>query len=440
MTGRIRVPLCRGMVLLLCVAATLSGQRDTLVVMTYNLLNFPDHSASRLDAFAAVLAATGPDILVTNEMLSSAGVNTFAQQVLGRLSPNYQAGPFTAGDFLNNAVFYKRNRVTLETEITIGTALRDINGYVFRISDHADSAFTWTLFTAHLKAGNPVFATDAPDERRWAEARQLQAFIAGQDSTYTYLLAGDLNLYTASEAAFLLLMDSMAVDLEDPLDARVNWHNFRAVAGLHTQSTRTEQLSDGGSSGGMDDRFDFFLLAHHMFADSAALAYVPGSQVAYGNDGQHYNNNINAAPTNGAVGQAMADALYVASDHLPVLLSLSYPVAGEDLAATVSGPGAPLGFRLVQNHPNPFNPTTTLRYDLPWRSTVVLSVYDLRGQEVARLVDAMRPAGQYEVIWGGRTVGGGDAAAGIYFARLRATPTAGTARGFSRSIKMLLLK
>ena len=429
-----------GALLVLCALAPLAGQRETLVVMTYNLLNFPDNVASRLDAFTAVLATTEPDILVTNEMKSQSGVNTLGDEVLRRISGDYQAAPFTAGDLINNAVFYKSSRVTLESIITIATALRDINGYVFRINDHRDSAFRWTIFAAHLKAGNGAFPNNADAPlRRWGEAKRLQAFIAGQDSAYTYLLAGDLNLYHANEPAFLLLMDSMAVDLEDPMNSRVTWHNNSGVAALHTQSTRTSDLGDGGSTGGMDDRFDFFLLAHHMFGDSATLAYIPGSQVAYGNDGQHYNRSINAAPTNSAVGQDMADALHGASDHLPVLLSLSYPVSA--LFSEVNGVGVPGSFALAQNHPNPFNPVTTLEVTLSRRATVVLSVYNLRGREVARLLEGFRSPGIHEVVWDGRDHQGRELPTGIYIARLSTSPPSATPTPDNiRSIKMLLLR
>ncbi len=94
---------------------------------------------------------------------------------------------------------------------------------------------------------------------------------------------------------------------------------------------------------------------------------------------------------------------------------------------------APEGFRLAQNYPNPFNPSTAIRFNLPLAAEASLVVYDLIGREVVRLVDGNITAGYFEVMWNGRSGDGREMAAGIYIARL-------TAPGFSKSIKMVLLK
>jgi serine protease len=75
----------------------------------------------------------------------------------------------------------------------------------------------------------------------------------------------------------------------------------------------------------------------------------------------------------------------------------------------------PLSFSLYQNYPNPFNPSTKIRYDLPSESHVTLVVYDLLGQEVARLVDARQSAGQYEI-----PLSASNLSSGIYFYRIQA--------------------
>ncbi len=66
-------------------------------------------------------------------------------------------------------------------------------------------------------------------------------------------------------------------------------------------------------------------------------------------------------------------------------------------------------------HPNPFNPTTTIKYQLPKSSFVTLKVYDILGREVRTLVDERERAGYYSF-----TFSASDLASGVYFYRLQA--------------------
>jgi len=78
-----------------------------------------------------------------------------------------------------------------------------------------------------------------------------------------------------------------------------------------------------------------------------------------------------------------------------------------DLEASGQPPGtntqnSPTNYRLYQNHPNPFNPSTRVMYDLPIGADVRIVVYDLLGREVAVVQDEMKSAGSYSVVWDGR--------------------------------------
>jgi hypothetical protein len=87
----------------------------------------------------------------------------------------------------------------------------------------------------------------------------------------------------------------------------------------------------------------------------------------------------------------------------------------------LAGVGAPVGQPLLkQNAPNPFNPRTTIRFDLPAAGPVSLSVYDLAGRLVKVLVEGEIPAGSHEAVWDGRDSAGRGMASGGYFARLQA--------------------
>ena len=92
----------------------------------------------------------------------------------------------------------------------------------------------------------------------------------------------------------------------------------------------------------------------------------------------------------------------------------------------VSGSGvdpevpAPTGLRLEQNHPNPFNPATTIRYALPARSHVRIGVYDVAGREVAVLMDGVQDEGDQAVRWDGIDREGQAVSAGLYVVRVEA--------------------
>jgi N-acetylneuraminic acid mutarotase len=75
----------------------------------------------------------------------------------------------------------------------------------------------------------------------------------------------------------------------------------------------------------------------------------------------------------------------------------------------------PEQYALYQNHPNPFNPSTTLRYTIPKSSTVTLTIYDLLGREIALLVNKIQTPGEYSVLWNGQGY-----PSGIYICHLKA--------------------
>jgi hypothetical protein len=94
----------------------------------------------------------------------------------------------------------------------------------------------------------------------------------------------------------------------------------------------------------------------------------------------------------------------------------------------LGGPTLPERVELMQNYPNPFNPSTTIEYSLPRRGYVRLTIYDMIGREIVKLVDDVREAGAHEVRWNGSSL-----ASGVYLYELRTSGSAITR-------KMLLVK
>jgi len=104
------------------------------------------------------------------------------------------------------------------------------------------------------------------------------------------------------------------------------------------------------------------------------------------------------------------------------------PVSVEAAGGAVAAGSAPAEFALFQNHPNPFNPSTTIRFDLAADRDVSLVVYNSLGQVVSHLVNGFRQAGRYSVTWDASAC-----ASGVYFCRLEAG-------SFVQARKLILLK
>jgi len=93
----------------------------------------------------------------------------------------------------------------------------------------------------------------------------------------------------------------------------------------------------------------------------------------------------------------------------------------------------PKEFGLGQNAPNPFNPSTSISYDLPKACNVQLEIYNVLGQEVKTLISGYQEAGSQSIIWDGTNHAGNSVASGVYFYRI-------SAGDFSATKKMMMLK
>ncbi len=95
----------------------------------------------------------------------------------------------------------------------------------------------------------------------------------------------------------------------------------------------------------------------------------------------------------------------------------------------------PNDFILYPAYPNPFNPTTTISYDLPVQGIVKVDIYNVLGQKTAELVNSINTAGRHQIYWDA-----GDLPSGVYFVRMSARIPSGEAGGFRQVRKMVLLK
>ena len=93
----------------------------------------------------------------------------------------------------------------------------------------------------------------------------------------------------------------------------------------------------------------------------------------------------------------------------------------------------PNTYKLYNNYPNPFNPQTTIKYDLQKPGKVVIEIFNLLGQKIKSLVNEDKAAGSYTTTWNGTTDKGLHAASGIYFYRIKT-------ENFSNIKKMILMR
>lgn len=392
---------------------------EELTFTTWNILNFPGSTGTaRQPYFRTVLSSIGPDILVTQEILGESAVTQFLNNVLNTMEPGeWSAAPWHNSYDTDRALFYRTS--VIDSVIDSGwldTALRDIEWWLVRLPDGEE----FRIYTLHLKASSG----GTNEQKRLAEVEILRADLDALPSDLPFIVAGDFNIYYGNEPAYQELISSGSGQLHDPIDETGHWHDASSYAIIHTQSPRTTQFG-GGANGGMDDRFDQILVSNE-WLDGSGLEVLPETYLSYGNDGEHFNQSI-IEGGNSAVPYAVAEGIHEASDHLPVIVTLSFP------ENTVVADAAPPLMPTLDVRPNPFNPTTTIHFTLAEAGHLLLNVYDSSGRRIATLADGPHSAGEFAKVWDGTNDRGEEIGSGIYFARI-------VSDRFSATKKMVLLR
>ena len=389
-----------------------SFAQDRVKILTYNILNYPNFATEKNAKYQLIFNEAKPDVIAVQEILSQSGVNSFLSNVLG---VSFKAATFFDGPDTDNALFYKDSIFTLLTSEIIPNSPRYITKYVLQ---HNFSQDILIIYIAHFKAGD----TQSDEFNREQEAARLRIYTNQLSAGTNFILVGDLNLYRSTEASYVRLLDQTNSGyFLDPVDRPGNWHEMSSFADIHTQSTRLVQLPDGGSNGGLDDRFDFILISQALM-NFGGVDYVTDSYWAYGNDGQHFNQQIVNPPY--PISEEIAFALHDVSDHLPVVAEFDFGVVND------VEPINPLltSFNLYQNYPNPVNPTTTIRFEIPQSTIIKLVLYDLLGREIKILYDGEAFSGMNEV-----KLNAQNFTSGIYFYNL-------ISKDFIATKKLIILK
>jgi len=309
--------------------------QETFKVMFYNLLNYPleDAVPNREQDLELILSDYQPDLFLVCELNNIAGAINVLNISRSSMNPNFEMATYVSNtsddnfgnqNNLQNLLYYDNTKFILEEEIIVPTYLRDFNVYKLKLNtvDQATNPISFYVIVCHLKASSGI----TNEQGRFDMVEDLEDYLDTLPANTNVLLGGDLNLYTASEAAFQnLLSDSNNITFIDPADRVGSWHNNTNYVDVFTQSTRT-QNGFGGSTGGFDDRFDFILASENMLS-TADITYTTNSYQVYGNNGlvSCYNESIissNCETTGSQFSLQTRNALHNFSDHLPVTITL----------------------------------------------------------------------------------------------------------------------
>lgn len=299
--------------------------QDEIRLAFYNILNFPQAPPSnRLEILSTIVEDIQPDIFMIAELESENSGADILSQSLQAVNTNFESAPYfnntSSGADLQQLLYYDSSKFQLLQTSIIPTTIRDINRY--QLQTITSDPEIIEVFVSHLKASQG----DANEQLRFEMVLEFTEFIDTLDPDSFVVFAGDLNLYSSEEPAYQELLDNTNnITLLDPIESPGEWNNNVNFEDIHTQSTRlsSDEFDDFGAGGGLDSRFDFILLSENFFQPDATITYIDASYKSYGNNGNCYNNRLDASNCDGEYDSTLRSLLYQMSDHLPVLTDLS---------------------------------------------------------------------------------------------------------------------
>ena len=394
--------------LLLCMALPAWAQ-DTLTVMQYNLLYYGNYNSGFADCYETnnntqrkdecirtIVDYVKPDIFTVCEFGATAALqNDFLRHNLNINGANYWQSDNIinyANSNIINHIFYNSQKLGLSKHIALRTDPRDTDIYELYLKTKslaAGDTIKLVCIVAHPKAGMGY------ESNRRALMQVAMDYVNQHYPHDNALIMGDFNMYGASEPGYRLLTQTYSnpeICFMDPaalVGGVGEWNNNNQFAAFHTQSTRSYS-DECFSSGGLDDRFDFILMADEIAFSYNHMRYVQGSYHAVGNDGRHFNQSVDQG-TNTAVPAEVAEALFDGSDHLPVTMKIAVDVhlgvedlEAQSLYATVA--------------PNPASDRAVVSFFNPSQGQVQLELYSLQGQLLQRETAAFGEGSQqYEL-------------------------------------------
>jgi hypothetical protein len=329
------------------------------------------------------------------------------------------------GNIAAKNVFFRNNGNATFTNVTDQLGVGDTGpGYGLAIADYNDDGFL-DMFVTNNGAPS-VFYRNVPTGNRWLKVKTI-GIQSNRDGigARVKVTAGSVTQFSdVSGGQSYLCQPSREVEF--------------GLGGFNTAS-RVEIHWPSG----IVDRYDDVaanqtLVAIEGAAEalivtlSAAVVVDGGVRVAWtasreaGLEGFRVYRRVDGGAKTVVSGESLLapDATEFIDDSVVPGTAYAYSVAGvessgetESNEINVTTP-APATAYTLQNHPNPFNPRTTISFDLPGDSPVKLSIFDSGGRLVRVLVDDTRPAGPNEAVWTGDLDAGAVAASGVYYCRI----------------------
>ena len=379
------------LIIIIACTALFAQAQDIITVMQYNLLYYGNYNSGYADCFETnnntqlkdecirtLVDYVKPDIFTVCEFGATQQLqNDFLRHNLNINGASYWQSDNIinyAGSNIINHIFFDSRKMGLKRHVALRTNPRDTDIYELYLKTPglaAGDTIKLVCIVAHPKAGMGY------ESDRRALMQKAMDYVNQYYPSDNVLIMGDFNMYGASESGYRLLTQTYSnpsICFMDPL-ALVGgvgeWNNNALFAPFHTQSTRSYS-DECFSSGGLDDRFDFILMADEFAFSYNHMRYVQGSYHAVGNDGQHFNNSVNQG-YNSAVPAEVAEALFNGSDHLPVTMKIAVDVhlgvedhKAQSLYATVA--------------PNPASDRAAVSFFNPSKGQVQFELYSLQGQ------------------------------------------------------------
>ena len=373
----------------------LAKAQDVVTVMQYNLLEYGNYNSAWADCYETnnntqmkdecireILNYVQPDILTVNEFGATDKLcEDFLKHNLNINGVDYWRADnrinYAASNIINH-IFYDSRKFGLKRHVALRTEPRDTDFYELygkTASLAAGDTIKLICVVAHLKAGMNY------EGSRRAQLQTIMDYIYNHYPEDNVLIMGDFNMYSSAETGYQLLTSTYShpnIRFVDPVASIGGvgpWNENQNYARFHTQATASWIDNDCRSGGGLDDRFDFILMADEIAFGYHDIRYVSDSYQAVGNDGQHFNQSVNQG-NNSSAPASVVEAVFNCSDHLPVTMKMTVNAHLSVDEQFVSQFGAAVA-------PNPASDDVDVCFYKHFDGAMRFDIYNMQGQKVA---------------------------------------------------------